>query len=241
MDDEKPPPRLIDGTGPDSLVARICVACVTSLPVSGAAVSMMTADGHRGVVFATDESARRLEDVQFTTSDGPGVDAFASGLAVLVADLTTETISPPVNAWPAFREAADSLGVRAVFAFPLHLGAASLGALTLYHVATGALDGLSLAKAVRLCDAASVALLDLIVGIAGGEELTETDPPASSDAEYLRSEIYQAAGMVMVQLGVNIEVAMVRLRSHAFASGRPTGDVARDIVRRRLRLEADNG
>src|SRR5207247_946645 len=128
--------------------------------------------------------------------------------------------------WPTFREAADGLGVRAVFAFPLHLGAASLGALTLYHFEIGPLDGPDLATAVRLSDAASLALLDLIVGISA------TEPSAARDAEYYRSEVYQAAGMVMEQLGVSIEVAMVRLRSHAFAAGRPTGEVARDIVRR---------
>jgi hypothetical protein len=45
----------------------------------------------------------------------------------------------------------------------------------------------------------------------------------------------------MVQLGVTIEEAMVRLRSHAYVTGRVTGDVARDIVNRKLRLEADSG
>ena len=45
--------------------------------------------------------------------------------------------------------------------------------------------------------------------------------------------------MLMVQLGVTIDVAMVRLRSFAFANGRSTGDVARDIVRRKLRFDRD--
>ena len=33
--------------------------------------------------------------------------------------------------------------------------------------------------------------------------------------------------------------AMVRLRAHAFATGRSATDVARDILDRRLRLQAD--
>ena len=82
-------------------------------------------------------------------------------------------------------------------------------------------------------------MLDLIVGAAAGP--SDAEPSADAGAEYYRSEIYQAAGMVMVQLGVSIEVAMVRLRSHAFVTGRSTGEVARQIVSRRLRLEADNG
>jgi hypothetical protein len=207
------------------------------LPISGAAVSMMTAGGHRGVAHATDDIARRLEDTQFTTGDGPGVDAFEIGSAVLVPDLNN-TVSPAHNTWSAFRETADDLGVQAVFAFPLRLGAAKLGALTLYHIDVGVLDGPNLATAIRLSDAASLALLDLIVGMAeGGADLAEAGASAASDAEYYRSEIYQAAGMVMEQLGVSIEVAMIRLRSHAFATGQPTGDVAREIVRRTLQLE----
>jgi ANTAR domain/GAF domain len=227
------------GGGAAALLGRICLACVGSLPITGTAFSPMTASGHRGVVFATDDVARRLEDIQFTTSDGPGVDAFELGSAVLVPDLDGPT-SPRTSEWPAFRETAEALGVRAVFAFPLRLGAASLGALTLYHLDAGGLDGPNLATAARLCDAASVALLDLIAGMTEGADLADSAMSAATDAEYYRLEIYQAAGMVMEQLGVSIEVAMIRLRSHAFATGRPTGEVAHDIVRRRLRLEADD-
>jgi len=226
----------VDGRSAASLLERICRACIDSLPISGAAVSLMTADGHRGVAIATDDIARHIEDALFTTGEGPGVTAFETGAAVLVPDLDAPR-SPTEKGWPAFREATSGLGVRAVFAFPLRLGAASLGALTLYHLEVGDLAGADLATAVRFADAASLALLDFIAGIS---DRVEASPSSVSDAEYFRSEIYQAAGMVMEQLGVNIEVAMIRLRSHAFATGRPTGDVARDIVRRRLRFEEDN-
>jgi hypothetical protein len=222
-----------------ALVARICRLVVESLPVSEAAVSVMTAGGHRGVVFATDETARLLEDVQFTAGEGPGCDAFESGRAVLVADL--EAAAP---AWSAFRDVAGDLGVRAVFAFPLHLGAAGLGTLTACHGEPGALSGEHLVRAVQLSDAAAVAVLDMIVGAdAFGATAAAPDgsDPDGADlaAEFYRAEIYQAAGMVMEQLGVSIEVATVRLRTHAYAAGRPIGDIARDIVARRLRLEAD--
>src|SRR5690348_17216723 len=153
-----------DGVGPGSLLRRICSACVDSLPITGAAVSLMTAGGHRGVAVATDDIARRLEDIQFTTGDGPGVDAFELGGAVLVPDLDAPK-SSRTSSWPAFRVTAADLGVRAVFAFPLRLGAASLGALTLHRVDAGALDGPDLATAARFCDAASLALLDLIVAM----------------------------------------------------------------------------
>jgi hypothetical protein len=49
--------------------------------------------------------------------------------------------------------------------------------------------------------------------------------------------VHQATGMASAQLEVPLAEASVRLRAHAFATGIPLTDVARDIVARRLRLE----
>ena len=51
-----------------------------------------------------------------------------------------------------------------------------------------------------------------------------------------RAEVHQASGMVSAQLGVGVAEALVRLRAHAYAEGRPLADVAADVVTRRLRL-----
>jgi hypothetical protein len=54
-----------------------------------------------------------------------------------------------------------------------------------------------------------------------------------------QSELYQAQGMVKVQLGVSLGDAMARLRAHAYATDRRLSDVAREVVARRLRLDRD--
>ena len=46
-------------------------------------------------------------------------------------------------------------------------------------------------------------------------------------------------GMLAAQLEVEPAEALVRLRAHAFATGRSATDVACDILDRRLRLRAD--
>ena len=132
----------------------------------------MTPEGHRGVACSTDDTARALEDLQFTLGVGPGPTAFDTGLTCFVADMGQD--GGPGD-WLVFRDAALELGVQAMFAFPLHLGAASLGVLTLYRTEAGALEGSQLARAVRLSSAAAVALLDLIVGIADGTEVSDAD------------------------------------------------------------------
>ncbi len=55
-----------------------------------------------------------------------------------------------------------------------------------------------------------------------------------------RVEVYQAQGMVMVDLGVPLTYAIARMRGYAYASDRLLSDVARDIVVGRLTLERDS-
>lgn len=51
-----------------------------------------------------------------------------------------------------------------------------------------------------------------------------------------RAEIYQASGMVAVQLQIPPAEALLRIRAHAFAHDTPVSAVANEIVARRLRL-----
>ncbi len=48
--------------------------------------------------------------------------------------------------------------------------------------------------------------------------------------------VHQAAGMVSIQLDVGVGEALVRLRGHAFRTGRLIADVAKDVVDRQLRF-----
>ena len=49
--------------------------------------------------------------------------------------------------------------------------------------------------------------------------------------------VHNAAGMVSIQLGVNVTEAMLRLRAYAFGHERPLTSVAEDVVARRLRFQ----
>jgi len=49
--------------------------------------------------------------------------------------------------------------------------------------------------------------------------------------------VHYATGMVMVQLGVDPQHALARLRAYAFAEGRTVTEVARDVVARRLSFD----
>jgi AmiR/NasT family two-component response regulator len=55
----------------------------------------------------------------------------------------------------------------------------------------------------------------------------------------LRSEVYQASGVLIAQLGVHPAEAMIRLRAHAFATDTTVRDVAHRILDHTLYLGDD--
>jgi hypothetical protein len=211
---------------------RIAALCVTMLDVSGAGISMVTNSGNRGVVCATDDIAARIEDLQFTLGVGPCMDAVTAAKPVLVADLA-DADDLAVERWPAFMAGAAAAGVRAVFAFPLQIGAIVVGALDLYRDQPGELTENQLAGALFAADAAALALLHLDAG--SGDPFAD-DPMTNSDYQL---QVHQATGMVQVQLGVTTEEALLSLRARAFFTERPIADIATDVVARRLRFSSE--
>jgi hypothetical protein len=124
-------------------------------------------------------------------------------------------------------------GVRAVFAFPLQVGAARLGVLDVFRNRVGPLSRLELGRAFAYVERAVTALLD-------GQEQTTPGSDVLDEAFDNGTQLFQAQGMVMIQLGVPLAEALVRLRAYAYAEGRPLSEVAADIVARRLHFDRDD-
>lgn len=131
--------------------------------------------------------------------------------------------------WPVFRPAALKLGVRAVFAVPLQIGAIRVRVLVAQRQAPGPVSHVTLADLLILAHAATDVLLGSPAGTAAPRWL------AGHPAEY-RAEIHQATGMVSAQLGVPLAEALIRMRAYAFSEHRDLTEVAADVVARRLRL-----
>lgn len=217
--------------GPDvdpmSRVQRVCVLCQEVTGVAGVALSVAT-DAARSTVCATDDLSNRLEDLQDTLGEGPTVEALRSGQNVLVADLAASD-----GRWPGFTPAASAEGVRAVFVFPLRMGAARVGALALHRTDAGPLDEGQFKDAWVLADAATVLLM---LSSPDGEPSAASDW-VLGDRSRFRPEVHQAVGVTMVDLDVSPREAFARICAHAFATNTPIGVVAAEIVARTLRLE----
>jgi hypothetical protein len=208
-----------------SLPSQLCAACLSALPVSGVGATLMTVDGPTGVVLAaTDERARQLEELQFALGEGPCVEASGVGRPVLEPDL----VAAGSPRWPRFGAAVLAAGVRAVFAFPLRVGAIRVGVLDLYRDTPGPLTRTDIIEALAFAAAATEVVLHLQDD---GADSALTGPIDG------RAEVHQATGMLAVQLGVSLAEALLRLRAHAYASERTMSAIAADVVNRRMRFD----
>jgi hypothetical protein len=208
---------------PSNHVAVLIRSCLGDTGVDGAGLSVVTATGAREALFVSDPLAAEVEHLQFTLGEGPCVDATSSGTPVLVDDLDANSDQLSVR-WPMFVREATRAGVRAIFAFPVLVGAVSLGAVDLYRRTPGALSRPQLSSALTSADAIGWAVLDS--DAAPGDQLLGATSLV----------VHQAAGMVMVQLDCAIEEALVRLRATAFADGVTINKLAADVVHGRRRL-----
>jgi hypothetical protein len=214
---------------------RLCRACVDLLDVDGAAVSLMYAGTSQGTFGSSGEMSRRLDEIQFTSGEGPCLDAVSLGFPVLVADLGN---AGEVR-WPLFRSGATAAGIAAVFALPVTIATEAIGALDLFRQHSRALTGEALMGGLWAAELAALPLLDLMhaevdwYGIGQGDGWDQL-------ASLERAEVYQATGMLISALGIRGTEALMRLRGHAVAHGLTASEVAWAIVKRRISLDSDD-
>jgi hypothetical protein len=216
-----------DGTEPGT--ACLCDVCAEIAAMSGAGIMLMSADVPTGSVCTTNDVSRQIEDLQFTLGEGPCVDAYTHGRPVLEPDLA----DPGTARWLAFSPQALAAGARALFGFPLQVGAVRLGALNLYRDRPGPLSDDQHADALVMADVAANEVLAIQGHARGDAVAAELDIGAD-----FHLVVHQASGMVAAQLSVTVGEAMIRLRAYVFARGLTLTEVAEAIVARRLRFDS---
>ena len=203
--------------------------------IDAAAISLVFDGINVGTLGASGVSARAYDELQFTLGEGPCLDTVAHRAPVVVADLA----DPDVVRWPAYGPAMLAHQIRGVYAMPVVVAGQYVGALDLFRADPDLLGAEQLAGALVAAELVKIPLLDLLA-----EDLQAAvgDPDSDSWAELTtlsRAEVSQATGMLVAQLEVEPAVALVRLRAHAYVTGQSATNVARDILDRRLRLQAD--
>jgi hypothetical protein len=205
--------------------ASLCAPFLDVIPVSGIAVSVLSTPAGQATICSSDDTAARLDEVQFDLGEGPCWDAMSSRRPVLESDFA----GAGNERWPLFASAIADRPVRGLFAFPLAIGTLDLGAIDLYSRSSQQLTDEEVADASALADVTAWQVLRRII--------TEEPEPEGSGS---RRDVHQATGMVLAQLDISADDALLLLRAHAFASGRSVREISADVVARRLAFSPED-
>lgn len=200
--------------------ARLCEAGRRMLDADGVALSLMTSTDTPVVVAATDPLADQLEDLQEVVGEGPTRDSYRDG-SVQTADFTADGD----GRWALMHEHSQRLGFQGtIVAMPLRPREIVIGTLTAHW---------------RSRQMSVDATTSEFLGVAIGAALLQ-DPQLGQHGEIYaevwssRSQIHQATGMIISQVGVRPEDALALLRGQAFAEDTTLLDVAQQIIERRI-------
>jgi hypothetical protein len=220
----------MDGHGIGDRLNQVCLAAAAGLRMAGVVVTVKaSADGSEAIAAALNDASRATAALEFDLGEGPARDAFRLGRPILVPDL-----SAAGRDWVRYDATAMGAGWCAVFAFPLQVGAAKFGVLTMLDTHPRFLDR----RAVGRCLALAALATEMLLQSATDTEDGEIDPHLKSSLDF-RNEIYQAQGMVMAALETDLRAALALMRAHAFVTERDLNDVALDILAGRLHLSEE--
>jgi len=213
----------------DTLVAEFdlieflqLVTARTAEIVSSDAAGLLLADNTNTLQFmaASDENTELLELFQVQHAQGPCLDCFNAGEAVVNAELTEAS-----DRWPVFAPRAVEAGFRSVHAIPLRLRSATIGALNLFDTSPGRLrdDDVHLVQA--LADVATIGLLQERT-IRRAEVLSEQLQTALNS----RIVVEQAKGAVAQFHNVDVDRAFELMRGYARSKQRRISELAQSLL-----------
>lgn len=167
---------------------------------------------------ASDDVAHDLETDQFVLGEGPIGDVVDVGQPIQVCDVDH------AHYWPEFDKHLAECSMRAVFSMPLRTTLQVYGALTVYRLAPGDPGAQQVNRLLGAARKISLALeRHLTAGIV---------EHGVGCGVHRADRLYRAIGMVIGDLGLPSDEASSRIRSHAYAIGRPLDEVIDDLLGR---------
>jgi GAF domain-containing protein len=187
------------------LLTHLADRCVDVLDVAATGVMLAAPSGALQVVASSSNTMRVLELYELQAEQGPCVDCYASGEAVVNVDLAAAD-----SRWPRFAPQAVAAGFRSAHALPLRLRGRTIGALNMFRVDQGTLDVTDVIAAQGLADIATIAILQHQVAVDA-----QTLNIQLSEALNSRITIEQAKGKISQAAEIDMDSAFRRLRAHA--------------------------
>jgi len=187
------------------LLTLLADRCVEVLEVGAAGLMLAGPDAELRVMASSSEAMRVWELFELQSKEGPCLDCYRSGKAVVNQDLAT------VNArWPRFAPQALAAGFGSVHALPMRLRGTVIGALNLFHAEVGQMHEADIDAAQALADIATIAIIHQRATLEA-----QVVNQLRQHALNSRIVIEQAKGMVAEREGLDMDQAFTALRNHA--------------------------
>jgi hypothetical protein len=192
---------------------------------------LVATEGDLRVVASSSETMRVVELFELQSDEGPCVECFRTGAAVIERDLGAQD-----SRWPEFATIAVAAGFHSAHALPMRLRGSVIGALNLFRTEPGELAADDVFAAQAFTDVATIAILQHRFGIEASVVNAQLNEALAS-----RIVIEQAKGVIAERAGIDTDEAFVRLRHHARSNNLKLGDVARDVADGTLTFETFGG
>jgi GAF domain-containing protein len=202
------------------LLTLLTDRCVEVLDVEAAGLMLNSVDGQLRVMATLSDAMRVLELFELQAQEGPCLDCYRTGQAVVNHDLDAAG-----ERWPRFSVEASDAGFRMVHALPMRLRGTVLGALNLFHVEPSHMSQADVDAAQALADVATIALLQHRAALEAQVVNEQLNNALNS-----RIVIEQAKGVLAERQGLDIESAFQLLRNYARNHNELLADVARSVI-----------
>jgi anti-anti-sigma factor len=191
----------------------------------GVSVSLMR-HGVLSTVAASDQTIMAMDSYQYSTGEGPCVDASVQGHWFHAESLDAEV------RWPSFTPRARSLGIKAILSSPLTAFGRPVGALNIYSRTAETFEVGDQQEAAAFAEKASVILSDAQAGVSDNDMAIRFQEALRS-----REVISLAKGIIMEREGIDAIEAFSKLLQLSLAEGVPLLHRAAATVHSALRLE----
>jgi anti-anti-sigma factor len=210
---------------------RIVVALARAIVGGADGVSVtLRRDGELATVAASDQTILHMDASQYSTGEGPCIDAAVEGRWFHAKSLDSET------RWPAFSSQAQELGINSILSSPLLARDRPVGALNIYSRTVGAFTPDDQRLASIFATEASSILSDAWFEVGDDEGAARFQHSLRT-----RETISQAQGVIMERVGIDEDAAYTVLRREALQSGTPLHQRAESVVASTQKAEPGSG
>jgi GAF domain-containing protein len=204
----------------DAVLRRTCEVTKATVPGAHEVSVTLTDHGEPRTAAFSGELALRVDESQYSTGQGPCLEAARTGQVITLNDLRADA-----DRWPEYAPPAIEAGVRGSISVPLNVNEQVIGALNIYAVEPNAFEPAMVEGAVALAKYAGIVLSN-----------ADNYYRAASMADQLqqamesRAVIEQAKGILMAQRRCNEVAAFSILVRLSQESHRKLRDVATALV-----------